>query len=153
MTAQLGKLIVVPRDEQYVGLTPGFVEDYYPDVPDDEIVTPPNFFFGTPDEPATVGAAFSLGNDVTAATELANRETFPPDLDYDVSKDEAVKPYTDQYLSNFVGSTSASETQARIARIRQEEQYIDTIRRSGVPGVLADNAAGVLSPLILVPFG
>lgn len=148
---RFGKLITVPRDEQYVGLTPRAVD--YPDVPDDEIVTPPNFFFGTPEEPSTLGAAFRLENDIISSTDFANRKTFPPDPNYDVSEDEAVKPYIAGYLSNFIGSTSAAETRARIGRINQELRDREALNRSGVPGVLAEMAAGGLSPTILVPLG
>jgi hypothetical protein len=61
--------------------------------------------------------------------------------------------YEEDYLDEFVGSRSLEETQAIMAKIDREERDRETLARAGLPGVVAQVAAGIIDPTIAIPGG
>lgn len=102
---------------------------------------------------AVSAAAFRLHNDVYNGIEFALRPQFEADPDHNpLDVIEGTRFETD-YLDNFIGSRSEAETRSIMTRIEQEERDRDLVARSGAYGMLASMAAGVASPVTLIPAG
>jgi hypothetical protein len=152
MAEQWGKLIIVPKEEQFTGLTGRAPPDF--DAPEEDVAAPA--FFPSRDDPDSVsvlGSSFRRLNDVNAAFDYMNRAEFQADPDYNPAADPAVKPYEEGWLDNFIESRSAAESRSIITRIDQEEKDREVRDRSGWKGAVGDVAASVLSPTVLVPLG
>lgn len=104
-------------------------------------------------EPGLLLSAFGYDNDVVAALDLMNRPTYEPEAGFTPLSVIKGTRYEEQYLESFVGAVSERETRDIIARIDREEGYRRNLAAGGARGMIASMAAGVTSPISLVPVG
>lgn len=107
----------------------------------------------TTTEGETVAAAFRQDNTVVNLFRRMWDESFPPDPNHnplDLIKDTE---YEQNYLSNFVGSSSTGETRQIMKRIDDERADREILAASGASGFIAQIAAGIIDPTIALPGG
>jgi hypothetical protein len=103
-----------------------------------------------------LGAAFRRENEVGAGlTALMNSQSFEPDPAYNPFSDDELKATTliDRYGDRFIGVRSQGEARALRSKIEREEADRKLLDSAGGWGMVAEMAAGVLSPTSLLPGG
>lgn len=122
-----------------------------PDVVMAETAVPP-----TPRAPGvaeTLAAAFRQDNTVVNLFRGLMREQFPEDPAHNPLELILGTPYESNHLDKFVASRSEAETRAIMRRIDEEEADRKTLDAAGFPGFVAQAAAGLISPEVLLPGG
>ena len=98
-----------------------------------------------------LGKAFKLENDVVNLYDYVTRPAFEsdPNFDYERSWQEQKLPL--EWKPILAQSVSEADFQARLGRIREEEQNKAILAAAGWGGTFAAMAAGMLSPTALIP--
>lgn len=99
-----------------------------------------------------LGAAWRLENDVYNAWEVLTTPQFPEDPSFKLVDKLKSTRYWDDYRDNFLGVKSESEFNHLAGKIDKQERDREVLERSGWPGVVAMGGAGLISPLVLMPF-
>lgn len=132
---------MIPSTLTSTGLTPVGFDVFQP--PED----PPRFF-------ETFKASFNLDNDVVNAFRSITQQGIQDDEDPNAWMETtgfAHSKYEQNYLDSFISVRSEGEARAVMSQIDKEEEYRDILARSGFTGFLTGMAAGIASPLTLVP--
>ena len=101
---------------------------------------------------ATYDAAFRMENDIVNTVSLLTRPTYEPDPSFDVTARLKEDGLWNDYSTNFLGVSSEAEYLAVSGRIAQEERDRLTLSSAGAGGLIAQMAAGLVSPTMLLPF-
>jgi hypothetical protein len=105
----------------------------------------------------TFEAGFQMENPVLNAAALMSRPAFEPQEGFKVGvalRDYDVKNRTflfEQYKDRFLGIQSEDEMNYQITKIREQEDYKDTLSRAGWLGVVAGVTGGLVSPEVFIP--
>lgn len=99
-----------------------------------------------------IDAAFRMENDIINTVDLMTRPTFVPDPSFDTAARLKADGLWNDYSDNFLGVESEAEYLAVSARITREEQDRSTLAAAGSAGLIAQMAAGLISPTALLPF-
>lgn len=97
-------------------------------------------------------AAFRMENDVVNAFQLFNRPAFKADPAFDLKAQLQADGLWDLHRNSFLGVESADEYRFVQSKIAQEDKDRATLSAAGFPGLVAQVAAGMVSPTILLPF-
>jgi len=97
----------------------------------------------------TIPAAFRQENVINAGIDIYNAPSFKVEKGYNPYLDPANEPFIDH--PDMDGIRSEEEATYWRSIIEKERKDKATIQASGVPGILASVAAGVLSPEMLIP--
>ena len=101
----------------------------------------------------TVGAAFRQDNTVVNLYQLMSREAFPAEPDHNPLDVIRGTPYEQHHLDNFLDSRSEAQTRAIMRRIDDEDADRKVLDEAGWGGTVAQFAAGIADPTILLPAG
>lgn len=104
------------------------------------------------DRTDTYAAAFRMENDIVNTVDLLTRPTYTPDPTFDVVARLKTDQLWNDYAYNFLGVSSEAEYLAVSGRIAQEEKDRLTLQSAGAAGLIAQMAAGLVSPTALIPF-
>lgn len=100
----------------------------------------------------TIGAGFRMENDVVNAYEYLTQPVFKPDPTFDTAAALKADGLFADYSDNFVGVDNQQEYLVKKAKIAQEQKDRQTLAAAGAGGMIAQMAAGILSPTMLLPF-
>lgn len=108
------------------------------------------------EEENILAPAFRQENDLYALWQMAGASRPPVDPEFDLFEhiqglDEDAAALWERHASALLTAQSAGEFDALSARVRQEEADRARLDNAGVSGLLAQMAAGVLSPTTFIP--
>lgn len=98
-------------------------------------------------------AAFRQDNPVVNVFRSLSQERFPAEPDHNPMDLIRGTKFEQSHLDNFLGSRSADETRAIMRRIDEEDADRRTLDAAGIPGTVAQVAAGMIDPTIALPAG
>jgi DNA-binding transcriptional ArsR family regulator len=100
----------------------------------------------------TLSAGFRMESDIVAVVDLMTRPTYTADPTFDTASRLKADGLWNDYSENFLGVESEAEYLAVSSRIAQEEKDRKTLAAAGTAGFIAQMAAGLTSPTMLLPF-
>jgi len=98
-----------------------------------------------------LGEAFKLENDVVNLYDYVTRPAFESDPGFDYERNWQEQKLPLEWKPILAQSVSEADFQARLSRIREEEQNKAILAAAGWGGTFAAMAAGMLSPTALIP--
>jgi hypothetical protein len=107
----------------------------------------------TPEAPSLVGPAFRDTNPVVNLYQMLRSETFPPDPAHNPLSVIRGTPYEERHLDNFLSSQSEGETRSIMRKIDEEDSDRRVLDEAGAAGTVAQLAAGLIDPTLLLPAG
>lgn len=99
-----------------------------------------------------IDAAFRMENDIVNVVDLMTRPTFASDPMFDTAARLKADGLWNDYSENFLGVESEAEYLQVSGRIQQENKDRALLAAAGTGGLVAQMAAGIISPTALLPF-
>ena len=84
---------------------------------------------------------------------MLRRDAFPPDPAHNPLNVIRGTPYEERHLDNFLSSQSEGETRSIMRKIDEEDSDRKVLDEAGAAGTIAQLAAGLIDPTILLPAG